>query len=230
MLKALQIGLMLIVTCVAVGARADVVSFDDLSDNGTGQLILNGYHGFQWDNFYVLNVKKFSALPYMGANGYAAGLVSGTNVAFNGYGVDGEGAPALVHNGLFTFNSASFNAAWSDDLTITVTGKRAGNTIAEQSFTVNATGPATKEEFNWSGIDELDFQASGGTHHAGYKGTGAHFSMDNFDVAPLGAEIAVADVPEPNGLVSLAGLGGAAVALGVIGGWRRRRSTAIAGR
>jgi hypothetical protein len=239
MLKTLQFVLMLFATCAAVELRADVLNFDDLSDNGTGTLIQDppgGYHGFHWDNFYVMNAQAFTDLQslgpngnangYIGANGYVNGLVSGSNVAFNGFG-----DPALVRNGLFNFNSAYFNAAWNDGLILTVTGKLAGNIVDVLAIPLGTSGPATKVDFNWKGIDELDFTASGGTHHAGYNGSGAHFVMDNFDVTPLVGDVTLlANTPEPSRLVGLLGLGGVAVALAGIGRLRRRRSTAFVGR
>jgi hypothetical protein len=221
---------MLMLTCVAVELRAEVINFDDLPVDGGVHQLLDGYQGFHWTNFYVLNAKDFTDLSYMGPNGYLNGLVSGPNVAYNGYG-----SPALVNNGLFNFNSAYFNAAWNDGLEITVTGKLGASIVAVKTFTVDTAGPATPEVFNgFNGIDELDFQATGGTHHAGYNGQGTHFVMDNFDVTPLGAGqlggtggTGGTEVPEPGRLVGLAGIIGAAISLGLIGRVRRRRLTAV---
>jgi hypothetical protein len=232
MLKAFYFSLMLVATCLAGELRAEVITFDDIPDTGGGQLIPTVYHGFQWQNLYVLNVEDFSRPKYIGSNGYLNGLVSGTNVAFNGSGINGDGAPALVLNGLFTFNSAYFNAAWNDGLILTVTGKLAGNIVDVLTIPLDASGPATKVDFNWKSIDELDFAASGGTHHDGYNGSGAHFVMDNFDVTPVGGDVTrlAADTPEPSRLVGLAGLGGVAVALAGFGRLRRRRSAVFVAR
>ena len=244
-MKAFCFSWMMIATCLVGGVRAEVINFDDISDNGTGTPIQNGYHGFNWNNLYALNVQAFSAMPYIGANGYLNGLVSGPNVAFNGYSgksdTNGDGGPALVSSGLFTFNSAYFNSAWNDGMSITVTGKLAGKVVDEKTFIVSADSPATTtdpitkatlEVFNWSRIDEVDFTASGGTPHAGYNGMGAHFVMDNFDVTPLVTLLVpTADppsAPEPSRVVGLAGLGGVAIAFGMLRGLRRRRSSSIA--
>ncbi len=39
----------------AVGARATVITFDDLTDNGSGTPIADGYSGLDWSGIYVLN-------------------------------------------------------------------------------------------------------------------------------------------------------------------------------
>jgi hypothetical protein len=60
------------------------ITFDDLTDNGGGTVIANGYHGLNWSNFYVVNTADYYASQ--GTNGYTNGTVSGPNVAFNAYG------------------------------------------------------------------------------------------------------------------------------------------------
>jgi hypothetical protein len=139
------------------------ITFDDLTDNGGGTAIANGYHGLNWSNFYVLNTADYSGS--VGENGYTNGTVSGTNVAYNGYG-----SPASFSGSNFTFNSAYFTAAWNNGLKIVVTGYEDSSPIDSLSFLVNPTGP-TLETFNWSGIDEVGFSSSGGTS-AGYDGGG----------------------------------------------------------
>ena len=72
---------------VAIGAspvQAGVITFDDLSDNGFGTPIANGYQGLNWINFQVLNTPLFTL--FFGPNGAANGTVSPNNIAFNGFG------------------------------------------------------------------------------------------------------------------------------------------------
>lgn len=156
-----------------ITASAEVLTFDDLSDSGSGTPIASPYHGLNWTNFYVLNTPDFTT--NFGPSGYANGTVSGPNVAFNGGGL------SAMTMDPFNFNSAYFTGAWNDGLDITIVGKLGGVTEDITSFTVNTSGP-TLETFNWTNIDELDFSSAGGTPHAGYNGAGTQFAMDNMTI------------------------------------------------
>jgi hypothetical protein len=175
-------------------ARATTITFDNLTDYGYGTLINNGYEGLDWNNFYVMNTTDY--YENTGANGYTNGTASAPNVAYNGFGY-----PASISSSTpFTFNSAYFNAAWNNGLSITLTGLLNGVAEDSATFQVNATGSATLETFNWTDINELDFSSAGGTP-AGYNnGDGAIFTLDNLTIN--GAVAA----PEPSAL-SLTGLG-----------------------
>jgi hypothetical protein len=168
--------------CFAGRARADVITFDDLSASEAP--ITGVYHGLTWTNFWVLNTTS------LGPSGYVNGTVSKPNVAFNA-----AGAPALTAGSAFTFNSAYFTGAWNDGLSITVVGKALGVTLDSITFVVGTSSP-TLETFGWSGIDELDFSSGGGTPH-GYAGSGTQFAMDNMTINGSSA------VPEPRLLLPL---------------------------
>ena len=103
-------------------AAATTITFDDLSDNGSGTLIANGYQGLSWTNWFVLNTPALTLGS--GSNGFAAGTVSPPNVAFNGSGDD-----AIFSNDAFIFNGVYLTAAWRNGLQVTVTGKLLGATI-----------------------------------------------------------------------------------------------------
>lgn len=173
------------ILCVSLAgsARADIfINFDDLTTTSAA-LISNGYRGFDWNNFAVLNTT--SEYNSFGTNGYTNGTVSAPNVAANDHD------PASMSSTTpFTFNSAYFTGAWNNGLNITVTGLLNGVTEDTTTFTVDSTAP-TLEAFNWANINELDFSSSGGTS-AGYGGAGEYFAMDNMTLNGP-----VPSVPEP---------------------------------
>jgi hypothetical protein len=180
-------------------ATATTITFDDLSDNGLGTPIANGYQGFDWTNWFVLNTPAFTLGS--GPNGFAAGTVSPPNVAFNGAGDD-----AIFSDNTFTFSSVSLTAAWRNGLRVTITGKLFGATIDMVTLFLSAINP-TLEILNWTGIDEVDLSATGGVQDPTYSGDGTQVAMDNLTITT--------SIPtrEPSALAILAGaLGGLAFA------------------
>ncbi len=179
-------------------ALADTLTFDTF----TGSINSRNYGGFTWNNFSVINAATSNS-------GYHAGMVSGTNVAYNAFA-----NPATFSSSTaFTLNDAWFVGAWNDGLTIHVVGTGA-NTYTKD-FVVNSTG-ASNIVFNWTGLTSVRFSSSGGTPHPGYSGAGAHFGMDNLTVN-------AAPVPEPETWAML--LGGLA-ALGLMA--RRKKAAKLA--
>jgi hypothetical protein len=168
-----------------ITASAEVINFDDLTDNGSGTPITGVYHGLTWSNFYVLNTTLYPINP----SGYQNGTVSAPNVAYNGFG-----DAAMTMGSVFDFNSAYFTAAWNDGLDITIVGKLGGVTEDTTTFTVDTSGP-TLETFNWTNIDELDFSSAGGVNH-GYSGAGTQFALDDMTINGT-------TVPEPHLLLFL---------------------------
>jgi hypothetical protein len=190
----------LIVAGLAASAQAqtELITFDDLPANFA---IPNGYAGLSWNNFYALNGVNYNAGDGVSASGYANGLVSPNNVVYNA-----EGNPAYIIGGQFNLNSAYLTAAWNNGLQLEVQGFVGGTLSYDNTYTVNATGPALIN-FNYLGVDRVNFISSGGVN-AGFGDSGEQFAMDN-----LSATI----VPEPTTL-AMAGLSGLSLML-----FRRRR-------
>ncbi len=169
------------------------LGFDSLP--GSENPVPNGYGGFTWNNFYYLNGVTY------GPSGYQNGVISPSNVGYNAFG-----APAgFSLNTPFTLYGIFMTAAWNNGLSVTVNGysDQAGtNLVDTTTFTIGTAGP-TLESFNWSGIEDVTFSASGGVN-AGLPGNGTHIAFDEI-------EGSVSPVPLPAALplfgVALAGVG-----------------------
>ena len=74
-----------------------------------GTPIGNGYGGLNWNNWYVLDTSIYGN----GVNGYAHGLVSSPNVAYNSFGGPATFSAA---SGAFTLDSFYLTAAWNNNL------------------------------------------------------------------------------------------------------------------
>jgi hypothetical protein len=190
------------------GVTSGVITFDDISlppiYNSYGS-IPNGYQGLNWNNFYVI---YSAALPL---SGYAAGMVSFPNAAFNS-----TGAPASLSSTTpFTFTSGYFTAAWNDGLTVQVQGLNSGTVLYTQSLVLSAATPMLVT-FNWQGVTEVDFAASGGTLHAGYNGgPGTQFVMDNLSIVASGCgderDTLIAEYSQYDNIAAAMTIGGAVI-------------------
>ena len=169
------LGLALGLLAAPVAAQAVVITFDDIS-NCLAQPIPAGYSGLNWDNFIC---HDGSTQP---DSGYVAGRVSGTNVAYNGYGNPAEFTITAPDAAKFNLNSVYLTGAWMDDLVVTITAWSGGTALPATTHTVSATAP-TLVTLNLSQIDSVHFASAGGTPHPGYGGDGTHFVMDNLDIS-----------------------------------------------
>jgi hypothetical protein len=155
-----------------VSARSQtLVTFDDLP--GALSNIPNGYQGLNWGNFYVVDAIMLSNF-YGYMNGANYGMVSASNVAYNGFGNSAEIDSATN----FNFFSAYLTGAWNSNLNIEVEGFNGAKEIYDTIVVASATN-ATLFTFDYLNIDRLYFNSYGGEPaFAGIDET--HFAMDNF--------------------------------------------------
>lgn len=159
-------------------AGTNTITFDDLNPGslpGAYASIPNGYNGLQWNNFYVLDVPQSGVTD----TGYNYGLVSGSNLAFNG-----AGDAASISGASFNLNSAYLTAAVYTTVSLEVQGF-VGSTMAyDNTYILNEESP-TLINFNYVCVDEVGFISS----FLGHSGQGYQFAMD---------DLTITTVPEPS--------------------------------
>lgn len=190
-------------------ASATVITFDDLHASGQ---IPNGYAGFDWSN-------GFETENTAGTPNYQWGVVSPFVVAENGpdNGVFGALNVWFSSNTAFTFNSAYLTGGWNNGLHVEVKGfigGIGGTLLDDKTVIVNSLAP-TLEEFNYSGVNTVEFISSGGTN-AGHGGSGAEFVMDN-------VTINASSTPEPASLTLLC----VGVGIFLAAGWFRKKRKSV---
>ncbi len=157
------------VTTEDPSATGTVLTFDD---TGSGS-IPDGYGGLNWSSqFRHLNGTSHSG------SGYENGIVSGTQVAFNGFA---SPINTSKSSGTWDFTGTYISAAWRDGLQVTFTGLLSGSQLFSSTISVDHTGPNWRA-FNFTGIDTLSISSTGGTEVSGLSGSGAHFALDNFTI------------------------------------------------
>lgn len=155
----------LLLACAAAttsaSAVAEVVHFDDLAGDESAA-IADGYQGFSWDNLGAIGADAYPG------SGYATGVVSPVNVAFNRDG----GTVSIAKAGGFTFVGAYFTSAWLDQ-EIAFDGLRNGQLVysTSASYVLDTTTPLWVA-LGWSGIDTLMI----------YNSSGTQWAMDDFTV------------------------------------------------
>ncbi|MFB2839779.1 hypothetical protein [Floridanema evergladense] len=173
-------GATLIALAIGAAAQAAVLEFDNLTTD-PGIQITNGYGGFNWNNFFVVNR---DVIPL---SGYNKAAVSGKYSAYNGLAEKAS----IQSNSIFDFNGAFLTGAWNDGLSVLVEGLKNGVSLYSQTVVVDTTSPKWFD-FNFLGIDELKFSSFGGVENPNVSGgRGPHFAMDNFTINE------VKSVPEP---------------------------------
>jgi hypothetical protein len=177
-------------------ASATVDRFDDVTTQPDAA-ITDGYAGFNWHNFWVLDATTYVSNP----SGYLNGQISSDYVAFNAWG-----APAEFSGGPFHFVGAYLTSAWRDGLNVDIEGYRLGTLAYSQTLILNTSDPLWFAA-DYLNVDTVRFVSYGGTHHRGYPGDGTQFALDN---------LTYTTIPAPGALVLL-GLGTG------LTGWLRRR-------
>jgi hypothetical protein len=183
-----------------------VVTFDDLSETGSGAWFsfqYQGYQGLIWNNIQCFNAILYTnVLAQMhpnftnGLTGDYYGMVSASNV------VRLVGIPSSVPNSEidspgtnFNFFSAYLTGEFNSNLNIEVQGFSGTDLLYDQTVVASATN-ATLFTFNYLGIDRLYFASFGGQPAFGLDAPGG-IVMDDFSFE---------FVPEPS-TVLLAALG-----------------------
>jgi hypothetical protein len=144
--------------------------------------IPNGYASLQWVNFYDMNPNN----TYLGpsGSGYLNAVVYPNHVIWNA-----SGNPAQISSSTpFDLDSAYMTAAWMDGLQIEVQGLIGSSMAYDNIYTIN-TASLTLVAFNYLGVNQVTFIASGGTQHY-LQRWGTEFAIDNMTVT----------VPEPNAI------------------------------
>lgn len=129
-------------------ANATVINFDNLVISGYSA-IQNGYAGFNWNNFYVLNS---SAYPN---TGYSTGNVSGPNVAFNVSAL----TASFSSNTAFDLNSIMVTRAWNAG--ITHFDGYVGSVLTYSMDVFSTTLAPTLATFNWTGLNQVVMSGNG---------------------------------------------------------------------
>lgn len=163
-LKNGLLSLLLAMCCAS--SFAAVAGFDELA--GDGSAIDSGYQGFNWDN---IGTVRDDLVP---GTGFAAGVVSPANAAFN---LDGGTATISTAGGnTFDFIGAYFTSAWLDQ-EIAFDGMRNGQVLYStlSSFAIDTMNPLWVQ-LDWAGIDALVI----------YNSSGTSWVMDDFSVPEPG--------------------------------------------
>ncbi len=162
------------------------LGFDDLpSSNSVGLRLSPGYAGLYWTNFFVLNGLDFTGNP----SGYQAGAVTAPNVIFNG-DINGNSASPAGIIGIAPFDlfSVYATAAWRSNLRFEAKGYSHGQLIYDSTNFLSSLYP-TLLQYNYYGVDRVEFASSGGTTTPGYGGSGEEFVLDGLTVATHAAPV-----------------------------------------
>jgi hypothetical protein len=150
-------------------ARAETLTFETFTPGMDHFSLPNGFGGLTWENFQVLN-----AVNHGFRTGYRNGMISPNNVIFNPFG-----DPAAIRcSSHFQLISAFMTAAVIDGLEVHVRGLAGGLPLYDETYVLSTESPSYIE-FNWEGIDRVEFSST----------PGSQFAIDNLDVIVPNSEI-----------------------------------------
>lgn len=119
-----------------VTASTITVTFEDLTmptgfiSPGPSSSILDGYKGFDWNNFGVIDTVSVGGI--FTVSGYTNGIVSGSRVGFSDEGI---GSTITADDGSeFDFNSAYLTGAWDNNVRTLVTGFKDGEILYQDIY------------------------------------------------------------------------------------------------
>ena len=125
-------------------ASAEVITFNSLPGNGTP--IPNGFAGFDWSNFYDMDMNML--LTPASTTQLAGAVPPAKTFAYNN-----GGAPATFSApNTFTFSSAWLATDGSSPMTVEVVGLLGGNVVDRMMVVLSSPVPV-RENFDWAGID-----------------------------------------------------------------------------
>jgi hypothetical protein len=189
------VAFVLFAVLIASPSFAAVVTFDELSETGSGAFLPTSYQSLTWSNFFINNAILRTNILYGGPQGPHTrltgnyyGMVSQSNVVMCGIGDGGE-IDSFGTN--FNFLSAYLTGDYYSNLNIEVQGFRAGTLLYDQTVIASATNP-TLFVFGYTNIDRLYFAASGGQPAFEVSPSPRLFAMDN---------LTFEFVPEPSGFL-----------------------------
>lgn len=146
-----------------------VIQFDDVPSFSN---VPSGYHLLDWSGFQSLD-----GVDYSPPNGYQAAVQSDLNVIY-----PFNGSNASISAGMFDLLSLYATAAYNDNVKLEAKGYINGTLVYDQTNTLSAT-VATFIQYNFYGVERVDFSSSGGTPHGGYLGgSGPYFAFDDVTV------------------------------------------------
>ena len=176
------IATLIVFLAFSSGAKAAVITFDDVDTASLGYKILNDYAGATWINFGVVNSSTYNTH-------YDDATISGTQVAYN---VNALGSAEILFNNPVNIDKAYFASAYFEPNNIDISWVYSNGTTGSTAIALD------KDFGQWANlglkeVTSLKFEADN-----------YYFGMDNFTYSPVPEPTSIA-----LGLMSLAGLLGA---------------------
>jgi hypothetical protein len=162
---------------LVASTQATIITFDDLGDTPTGLYIPDGYSGLNWADMWELDGETINAYYGISASGYANGVVSPNNVAYNYNGYNASASSATP----FNLVSGYFTGAFNNNLNLQVLGYNGATLLYNQTYIVNVTGPSYVL-LNMNNITKVTFSSSGGYNAGLSYGSGTQFVLDNLTI------------------------------------------------